>query len=454
MSSILLSNRFDCIRHKSVRLYNRPNIYRYSYSDRLRNSFNSLIPIPRLNVPCRYNSFSHTYKDSINAIYDITRFREYKLIYQIDSIRDSILDAISSRYNQKSKQYNRAKSYCDAIQFISGYGYLNNRFDVILVQQERIKNLRDSIANFFYTKFKCRFNIGNGKSKYLVRQRFDTLQYFTKERLRGINQLSVAGKFRIPNKSDFIFSRDELTISQNLFAYKYDLLDRNCYLGSGRFDSPIIGLPSSKASLLFDVASIGNALLKFGYQAFVKSGWRIIVRNLLTNEIAELGFIDADSATHSLTDISLPNGDYEISVLTSSLFWQDTIDLKNRTFSINDDSDNDLSLPLIYNLRSSILNNVTIIEWSANQVDNNDCIFGIWYSSDSPVDINRQPDSNIFYDSSQTEYRTTLSQREPTYITIAVIQAGNNPIVGKAHELFLDWSQIPPHAPDDVVVID
>jgi hypothetical protein len=382
------------------------------------------------------------------------RVRKYKLIYQIDSIRDSILDAISGRYNQKSKQYNRVKSYCDAIQFISGYGYLNNSFDIISVQRARIKNIRDSIAIFLNTKLKCRFNISNGKSKYLSRFIFDTLQYFKKERLRGISQHYVAGKCRIPNRSDFIFSRDELTIAQNLFAYKYDLLDRNCYLGSGRFDSHIIGLPSSKASLSFDVASIGFALLKFGYQAFVKSGWRIIVRNLLTNEIIELGFIDADSATHSLTDISLPNGDYEISVLTSSLFWQDTIDLKNRTFSINNDSNNDLSLPLIYNLKSSILNNVTIIEWSANQVDNNDCIFGIWYSSESPVDTNRQPDANIFYNSSQTEYRTTLSQREPTYIAIAVIQAGNNPIVGKAHELFLDWSQIPPRAPDDVVVID
>jgi hypothetical protein len=40
----------------------------------------------------------------------------------------------------------------------------------------------------------------------------------------------------------------------------------------------------------------------------------------VTDEIIDLDFIDTDSVEHSLINIELPDSDYEIFVLTSSLF--------------------------------------------------------------------------------------------------------------------------------------
>ena len=34
------------------------------------------------------------------------------------------------------------------------------------------------------------------------------------------------------------------------------------------------------------------------------------------------------------------------------------------------------------------------------------------------------------------------------------MRPGDNPEIGKVHELYLDWKSTPPRAPDDVIVID
>ena len=108
-------------------------------------------------------------------------------------------------------------------------------------------------------------------------------------------------------------------------------------------------------------------------------------------------------------------------------------------------------LPTIYNLRSAVLNGVTTIRWSANQSELVNCVFGAWYGSDSPVDTNRPPDATIWYYASQTEYATIFYQNAPAYVAVAAMRNGEEP--GKIQELYLDWSNIPPHRPDDVLVL-
>jgi hypothetical protein len=111
-------------------------------------------------------------------------------------------------------------------------------------------------------------------------------------------------------------------------------------------------------------------------------------------------------------------------------------------------------LPTIYNFRSAILNGVTTIHWSANQSELDDCVFGVWYSSDSPVDTNRPPDTTVWYFSSQIEYATTFYQNAPAYAAVAAMRTGNEPETGNVHELSLEWSDVPPYRPDDVVLLD
>jgi len=152
-----------------------------------------------------------------------------------------------------------------------------------------------------------------------------------------------------------------------------------------------------------------------------------------------------------LKDIALPDGDYEVSVLTSSLFWKDCYERVVRTITIGDDIEIS-ALPLIYNLRSSISQDgFTLIEWSASQNAVDDCLFCMWFSEGTPVDVNRPPDAAVLYSDLQTEYRYSYLQAAPAYLAIA---ATRNDEHGKIHELFRDWSSVPPPAPDDVVLLD
>jgi hypothetical protein len=239
-----------------------------------------------------------------------------------------------------------------------------------------------------------------------------------------------------------------------LIRYRYDAQQFHHSKQLFRFDyRNYIG---TKLSFLYDYIVRMESKTAWKYDIFVRPGWRIIAKNLANGNSKELGFIDADNSknsSHSLTDIYLPDGDYEISVLTSSLYWQDTIDTNIRTISVR--SGEEISpLPVIYNLRSAISQGTTVIEWSANQSEIDDCLFALWYSTETPVDTTRPPDTTVWYDPSQTEYRTTFYQNAPAYLAVTAMRPGNEPEFGKIHALFLDWNSVPPRAPDDVMIFD
>ena len=188
-------------------------------------------------------------------------------------------------------------------------------------------------------------------------------------------------------------------------------------------------------------------------QAFVRPGWRIVAKNISTGEFLDLGFIDAESENRALEGIFLPDGDYEVSVLTSSLFWKDASDFETRLLSIRP-GEEVTPLPTIYNLRSSVSQGETTIYWSAGYSDLEDCVFGVWYSPTSPVPTDGPPSATVWYFSEMTEYQTSFKQSAPSYAAIAAMKPGNDPEVGKIHELFLDWKSTLPRPPDDVIVID
>jgi len=78
----------------------------------------------------------------------------------------------------------------------------------------------------------------------------------------------------------------------------------------------------------------------------------------------------------------------------------------------------------------------------------------IWYSSESPVDVTRPPDNTIWYSNTMTEYQTSFQQNAPAYVAIAPIRTGDQSEIGIVKELYLDWNNTPPRAPDDVMLLD
>jgi hypothetical protein len=81
-------------------------------------------------------------------------------------------------------------------------------------------------------------------------------------------------------------------------------------------------------------------------------------------------------------------------------------------------------------------------------------VFGVWYSSTSPVPTDGPPSETVWYFSELTEYQTSLQQLAPCYVAVAALRPGDTPERGKVHELFLDWKSTPLRAPDDVMVLD
>jgi hypothetical protein len=233
--------------------------------------------------------------------------------------------------------------------------------------------------------------------------------------------------------------------------YRYDTKQFNHNKLKFRYDHKnIIG---TKLLFAFDRIRRVETKWLWKHSSLGRSGWRIIARNTATGDVCELGFIDAENPERLLTKVELPDGDYEIFVLTSSLFWKDCQDRNIRMLAIRNGKEVS-AFPNIYNLRSSISQGTTIIEWSANQMETDNCRFVLWYSPDTSVDVTRPPDETIGYAPSQIEYHTTFQQNATAYITIAARRLGNEPEYGTVHQLFLDWCTTPPRTPDDVIVLN
>ncbi len=253
-------------------------------------------------------------------------------------------------------------------------------------------------------------------------------------------------------------------ISDNVFAVRFGkIANRFDIWKAGENLFPIrfgAGIVEYEAMLpnRFDIITPILAGTPLHRQALVSPGWRILAKNIVTEEVYNLGFLTSEH--NSLENVYLPDGDYEISVLTSSLFWKDATDFDVKLISIRPGEEIS-PLPTIYNLRSSISQGETTIYWSANRSEVSDCVFGVWYSSHSPVPIDGQPSETVWYSPEMTEYQTSFRQNAPCYVAVAAMRTGEDlpsrreyTEIGPVKELFLDWKSTPPRCPDDIVVLD
>jgi hypothetical protein len=323
---------------------------------------------------------------------------------------------------------------------------LNNRFDMkrIVNAREilRFDSILDRRMELFAGRHDCRsrqrhrkpslFACVNYTGAILVKSHFD---------IRGKQRITLRGlldAFNISCVERCVFLYEQMVCHESKTILRFDVIPCE-YLAKQTFG--------------WDRRKREFALHDFTWQSFVRPGWRVSARNIATDELHDLGFIDADSTERSLNNILLPDGEYEISVLTSSLFWKDCFDRTIRTISIWPGVAVS-PLPLVYNLRSSIGEGMTTIRWSANPSEVADCVFGVWYAPDSPVDVSRPPDNTIWYSNTMTEYQTSFLQNAPAYVAVAPIRTGNQTETGIVRELYLDWSNTPPRAPDDVMLLD
>jgi hypothetical protein len=186
-------------------------------------------------------------------------------------------------------------------------------------------------------------------------------------------------------------------------------------------------------------------------QAFVLPGWQILIRNTETNEQHDLGFIAFDATEKAIKDVDLLDGDYEITLLYSSLFWKDALDRVVRNVTIRSGEEPVLGLPPILNLMSEVNGGVTTISWSSNSGDYQDCEFGLWFAETPPVVTFREPDQRISYTAFDVDYNVRITQVWPLWCVVMAIK-GN--MQGPASVIYLEWSNALPRRPDDQIAFD
>ncbi|HBT76671.1 MAG TPA: hypothetical protein DEB39_07045 [Planctomycetaceae bacterium] len=392
---------------------------------------------------------AYKYFASLNNRYDLNLLRRSGEIFPFAAVSDLRYERCVIQHDLKPFQFYRILSKLDSDSY-AGFLRVNGLFDIRGKQFEKIPQGIDAISYHCGESFRFDYDFLIWQ-KNCIRQTWDAIDAWGVQRRTGVrwrHDLIVA----VRNKHNIRFDSLLKLNPRARFVFRYDLLklyrERICSLWNA---IPCDFL--ARQNILFDANRYVFAAQPIHHQSLVRPGWRVFARNIETDMLSELGFIDADREDRSLPDIFLPDGQYEISVLTSSLFWKDAADHSVRTIIVGDDTEI-TPLPTIYNLRSSVQIGTTLIQWSATKSELDDCVFGVWYGSESPVDTDRPPDVTIWYSSSMTEYQTTFEQHASAWVAVAAIKPGNETEKGKVHELFLDWSNTPPRAPDDVMVMD
>jgi hypothetical protein len=184
---------------------------------------------------------------------------------------------------------------------------------------------------------------------------------------------------------------------------------------------------------------------------FTREGWRLILTRTETGEEIDLGFVNADDADRAIRDVDLPAGGYELSVRSSSLFWENIFDRVKRTFVIQPDAPQPvLGTPPIYHLRSSVSRGVTTIRWSCDLGEFLDCDFWIWLSEDFFVDTAAEPTYKIPRQTGQTEYAIEITQNRTLRCAVQVV-AGGGALRGDILETVLSWKNTPAQRPEDQI---
>lgn len=203
----------------------------------------------------------------------------------------------------------------------------------------------------------------------------------------------------------------------------------------------------AQVPVVFDAHGNNCISVPSRHTALTRPGWSLHARDTATGQVTDLGFIDTDAPAKELTDISLPDGIYEIEVRPHALLWPDTRSRPVITLTAGDQGGGNTGtgLPVIQNLHRTIEDGFSIIRWQVSEEANQaDLAFGVWFDTAQPVDTNRPPDRLIAYYPQIGSYRTSYAHTNDAAVAVAAIVGMDR---GEVSELALPWSLVPPISP-------
>lgn len=181
---------------------------------------------------------------------------------------------------------------------------------------------------------------------------------------------------------------------------------------------------------------------KSTYYSLVKTGWYIYIEDIYTGNRTYLGFIDGDAVLKELTDIAVPDGEYNTVVIPADEFWRDNESRFVYPFEATAGGVVTL-LPEIDDLQSEIVNTKTIISFTVKPQDMTGITLGLWFSPTPAIDISGAPDVTL-QASSNYSYSYTKTQISAEYVAVASVSGATR---GNKQELELAWVTTPPNSP-------
>ncbi len=397
---------------------------------------------------------------AINAKFDITPMMYDRYANPFDILAATVFVQsfrLSFDINAPFREFQSGRFDAVALDQLAAF---SARFDAHGMSRDGQSARFDSETQGGLTSYSIRFD-ATPRVREIVPARWDALREFAN------NRAAVPARFDFPlfGYAGVRARFDSFWPVKQFFYNRFDAYVKMFATGvPGRFDSCCFRLArisnrfhaipqewNAKVTGYFDAFETYQAAVPVHKQAFVKPGWRVLIHNTKTNEQRDLGFIEADTVEKSIKDVDLPDGDYEITLLHSSLFWQNAVDRVVRNVTIRADEDPILGLPPVLNLTSEVTDGVTRISWASNSGDYEDCEFGLWFAETPPVVTFREPDQRVAYTASDVEYGVNITQSVPLWCVVMAIK-GN--MRGPASEIFLDWSSELPRRPDDQMAFD
>jgi hypothetical protein len=227
--------------------------------------------------------------------------------------------------------------------------------------------------------------------------------------------------------------------NEKMLAKCSDVFDVN------RYDARV------SASNLFDANNRFDFKTPTLRHVFTCEGWRLILTITETGEEIDLGFINAEDSDRAVRDVNLLPANYELSVRSSSLFWDNIFDRVKRTFVIRPEAEQPvMGLPPIDHLSSSVSGGVTTISWSCDMGDFLESEFWVWLSDDLFVDTGVAPNQKIPRQAWRTEYSMEMTQNQTLRCAVQVVSGS---LRGEILEIFLPWKNAPTQRPEDQIAV-
>jgi hypothetical protein len=188
------------------------------------------------------------------------------------------------------------------------------------------------------------------------------------------------------------------------------------------------------------------------WQSLYPDRMHVYARNTATGAVLDLGAIEMDAAELVLTDVAIPDGDWQFWTERESTFWKSNRSRDSQIVRLASGVPPAVDpLPAVINLAASVSRAVTTITWDVSHpIAEWGLDFGLWFSETSPVATFVTPTALVEASRMRTSYRTIRRQSGAEYVAVALIGADGT--LGTAAEIELPWGTVAPVSPSNQTV--